>query len=52
MKNWNQPAIEELDLNSTAYAPEKGSKIDGSYVSEDGKYTHNTYCPSGAEQPK
>lgn len=47
MKIWNQPSLEELDMSATAYAPEKGNKVDGIYVSEDGKYTHYTYCPSG-----
>ena len=52
MKKWNQPALEELDLNATAYAPEQGSKVDGSYISTDGKYVHYTYCPSGVEEPR
>ena len=52
MKKWNQPALEELELNATAYAPEMGSKVDGSYVSKDGQFTYFTYCPSGAEKPE
>ena len=52
MKTWNQPMIEELDLNATAYSPAGGTVIDGSYVSRNGKYDIPTYGPSGQEQPE
>ena len=48
MKTWNQPNLEELEMSATAYAPEKGSRVDGSYVSKDGQHTYFTYAPSGA----
>lgn len=52
MKIWNQPMLEELDLNATAYAPSKGTVVDGSYVSTDTQFTEYTYGPSGSDQPK
>lgn len=47
MKNWTEPTLVELNLNATAYAPEKGTTVDGSYVSKDGQHTYYTYAPSG-----
>lgn len=49
MKIWNQPSLEELDLNATAYSPNGGSTEDGMYVSEDGLYHDFTYGPSGGQ---
>lgn len=49
MKIWNQPSLEELDLSATAYSEKKGSVVDGSYVSGDGKYEIPTYGPSGED---
>lgn len=46
MKKWNNPSIEELDLNATAYSPAKGSRIDGTYKSYDGEFTHHSYSAS------
>ena len=48
MKVWNVPVLEELDMKATAYSPDNGHRVDGSYVSKDGKHTYYTYCPSGA----
>ena len=49
MKKWNNPSIEELDLNATAYSPAGGTRQDGAYMSNDGHYNYNTYGPSGGE---
>lgn len=49
MKTWNQPALEELNLNATAYAGNPGVVVDGSYTSSDGNYEIPTFGPSGAE---
>ena len=49
MKKWNNPSIEELDLNATAYSPAQGNRIDGTYKSYDGAFTHHSYAPSGAD---
>ena len=49
MKKWNNPSIEELDLNATAYSPAGGNRQDGAYKSNDGKYNYQTYGPSGGE---
>ena len=47
MKKWNNPSLEELDLNATAYSPAGGSRVDGAYNSNDGKFYYPTYGPSG-----
>ncbi len=46
MKVWNNPVVEELEVKATAYNPEGGTKVDGQYVSVDGKYSQYTYGPS------
>lgn len=48
MKKWNRPEVTELNVRDTMYSPMEGSKVDGSYISEDGKYVLYTYGPSGA----
>ena len=50
MKKWNNPSIEELDLNATAYSPAGGNRLDGAYRSNDGKYNYPTYGPSGGDE--
>lgn len=45
-KVWNTPELETLNVNATAYNPKAGNKVDGAYVSEDGKYNIPTYAPS------
>ena len=54
MKNWTEPTLVELNLDATAYAPENGHVVDGSYVSTDGNYHIPTYGPSGTskEEPR
>lgn len=47
MKIWNEPSMEELNVNATAYSPDGGKFVDGTYKSNDGKYIDNTYGPSG-----
>ena len=47
MKEWTKPGISELNLKSTAYAPEGGTKEDGEYISVDGKFDRYTFGPSG-----
>ena len=46
MKTWNTPSVEEMEVKATAYDPNGGTKVDGQYVSEDGKYNFYTYGPS------
>lgn len=46
MKEWKNPEIQDLDINTTAYAPQGGYTPDGVYESKDGKYTLTTYGPS------
>lgn len=46
MKHWNTPSLDELNLNATAYNPLGGSSVDGSYISNDGKYKYDTFAPS------
>ena len=43
MKQWENPKIQELDINATAYNPKGGFKKDGSYTSEDGLFNIPTY---------
>ena len=52
MKKWNNPSIEELDLNATAYSPAGGSRLDGAYQSNDGKYKYETFGPSSGNEGK
>lgn len=52
-KEWNVPAFAELGISETKYSPNNGTKVDGSYVSKDGKHTYFTYAPSGnGEEPR
>lgn len=46
--NWNEAVLEELDINETAYSMMRTTNVDGSYTSNDGKFTSHTYGPSGA----
>lgn len=46
MKTWNAPTIEALNIKGTQYHPNGGDKVDGEYISIDGKYNHYTYGPS------
>lgn len=43
MKKWNNPELQELEINATAYAPKGGYTKDGSYTSDDGKYNIPTF---------
>lgn len=45
MKKWNNPAIEEIDLNATEYAPTGGYLKDGTFLGND-KRTVDFYGPS------
>ena len=45
-KVWNTPELETLNVNATAYNPNGGEAVDGTYISTDGKYVINTYAPS------
>ena len=50
MKKWESPALSELKVRATAYAPESGTKIDGYYDSYDGVYQNvPSYGPSGED---
>ena len=46
MKKWNNPSLEELNLNATAYNPAGGNRVDGSYKSNDSRYTYDTFASS------
>lgn len=46
MKLWNVPSLEELNLRATAYHPDGGSHVDGSYRAYDKSFTENTFAPS------
>ncbi|WP_155832292.1 hypothetical protein [Butyrivibrio sp. MC2013] len=46
MKTWNTPVVEELGVQATAYSPLSGTREDGHYESDDGKYYKPTYGPS------
>lgn len=54
MKKWTIPAVEELSLSATAYSQLRTSKVDGTYNSNDGKFTNDTYGVSGSNngEPK
>ena len=45
MKKWNNPAIEEIDLNATEYAPTGGYKKDGFFQGNDNRNV-DFYGPS------
>ena len=47
MKKWDSPAFIELNVKSTAYSKQGGTKQDGWYDSYDGRYHDPTYGPSG-----
>ena len=36
MKNWMTPAVEELNVGNTQYGSPVVTKLDGTYVGEDG----------------
>lgn len=43
MKTWSKPSIKKLDISSTEYFAITGTKVDGHYTSDDGKYEQYTY---------
>lgn len=49
MKKWSNPSLEELSLNATAYSPAGGTRIDGTYQSYDGQFTHRSYGASSGD---
>ena len=46
MKKWNSPAVEEVEVMLTEYAPAGGNKADGEYHSLDGEFLDYSYGPS------
>lgn len=49
MKLWNVPSLEEMDLKATAYSPAGGNRLDGTYNSYDGKFTHKSFGSSSGD---
>lgn len=49
MKQWNNPTIEEMALNATAYSPDGGARQDGAYTSRDGVFNIPSYGGSDGD---